>query len=171
MSDFNNIIYKCLIELGCNFDLFLWSKTERVKAQKYSYLIEKIYGVGVGKFSLYLNGPYNSMLADELYDIARNRNKYVNEAQINPLSEDASNLLRQLNGNFSNQQIDEVDLLELYTTFDYLKHYYPSFDNDAIFAQLSDKKSTIYERYSNLGQNSINDIISNIDHRINELMN
>ncbi len=171
MTEFNNIIYKCLRELGCNFDLFLWSKNERVKSQKYSYLIEKIYGVGVGKFSLYLNGPYNSMLADELYDIARNRNKYVSENQVNPLSEDASNLLRRLNTFFLNQQINEVDLLELYTTFDYLKSYYPSYENDEIFKQLYDRKSMIYHRYPNLNQDNINNIILNIDAQINELIN
>ncbi len=167
MTEFGKIIYKCLKELNCDFSAFLNSKHERIKLQKYSYLIEKIFGLGVGRYSLYLNGPYNSTLADELYDIARNETEYKLVNKSNPLGQQARNALAIIRECFESRNIEEVDLLELYTTYDFLRKYYPSYTQDEILEKLYNKKPQLVERYNTL---DISNLINNINDRINQLI-
>lgn len=167
MTEFGNIIYKCLRELNCNFSEFLSSKNERIKLQKYSYIIEKVFGLGIGRYSLYLNGPYNSILADELYDIARNENSYVDIMEKCPLPTEINQMLENIRSLFQNANIDEVDLLELYTTYDYLRKYYPSYSNNDIYDKLCKEKPHLIERYQTL---NIREILSVIDTSMNELI-
>ena len=167
MTEFGKIIYKCLKELNCDFSAFLNSKHERIKLQKYSYLIEKIFGLGVGRYSLYLNGPYNSTLADELYNIAHNEGNYINFMNENPLGQDSRQILLNIRSCFQDDNIDEVDLLELYTTYDYLRKYYPSYSDNDIYDKLCKEKHHLIERYRIL---NIREMLSKIDSRMNQLI-
>lgn len=167
MSEFNNIIYMCLKELGCDFSEFLHSKHERIKLQKYSYLIEKVFGLGIGRYSLYLNGPYNSVLADELFAIARNETDYQVEILGKNIGQEAKQILSSLKGLFIDNSIEEVDLLELYTTFDFLRKYYPSYSEKEIFDKLYAEKGHILNKYSSL---NIYELLKSIDVSINGLI-
>lgn len=167
MTEFGKIIYKCLKELNCDFSAFLNSKHERIKLQKYSYLIEKIFGLGIGRYSLYLNGPYNSILADELYNIARNESVFKSFMVENPLGIYSREILTNIRDCFQNNNIDEVDLLELYTTYDYLRKYYPSYSDDDIYDKLCKEKHHLIKRYQSL---NIREMLLAIDDRMNQLI-
>ena len=167
MTEFGKIIYKCLRELNCDFSAFLSSKHERIKLQKYSYLIEKIFGLGVGRYSLYLNGPYNSTLADELYSVAHNESNYKKIMDEHRLGENSRQALARIRNCFQSDNIDEVDLLELYTTYDYLRKYYPSYSDSDIYDKLCKEKHHLIERYQSL---NIKEMLCAIDTRINQLI-
>mgnify|MGYP004484094127 CR=1 FL=1 len=167
MTEFGNIIYKCLRELNCDFSEFLNSKHERIKLQKYSYIIEKVFGLGIGRYSLYLNGPYNSVLADELYNIAHNESPYRDLMEEAPLTDETREVLENIRNLFHVDNIDEVDLLELYTTYNYLKKYYPSYDNNEIFEKLKKEKSYLFDKYKQI---SLRSILDSIDENIDNLI-
>ena len=68
---------------------------------------------------------------------------------------------------FESRNIEEVDLLELYTTYDFLRKYYPSYTQDEILEKLYNKKPQLVERYNTL---DISNLINNINDRINQLI-
>lgn len=169
MCTFKKVIYKCLKALDCNFQEFLNNKNERIKVQKYSYILEKVFGLSVGTFRLYLNGPYNSKLADEIYEIARNEQDYIN-AQNNSLQDCTTGILTQIRNNFNYiDQMSEVDILELYTTYDYIKNNISFINDDEAFARLEKEKSHLFERYSDENID-IRNIIRTIDFNLNNLI-
>ena len=149
MDTFKKILYKCLSYLGCDFNTFQSIKSERIKAQKYSYILQTVFNLPAGRFSLYLNGPYSSNLADDLYDIARNQNAYQANMEEKPLKEEVSDLLNEIRSIFNAEElgIDEVDLLEIYTTYDYLKENFSSSSQEEILSELKRRKADLFSHY------------------------
>ncbi|GAG92373.1 unnamed protein product, partial [marine sediment metagenome] len=128
MDTFKKILYKCLSYLECDFNIFKNNKRERIKAQKYSYILQNTLGLQVGKFSLYLNGPYSASLADDLFDIADHQEELSDNMTVKPLKKGPKVLLDKIKEIFileDSAEPEEVDLLELYTTYDFLKENFP----------------------------------------------
>ena len=131
--------------LGFDYQKFLDDKKERIRAQKYCYIMKKKWNIDLnGTFSLYINGPYNSRLTDDLYEIANDKNapNIANEGSI------STGQLKQLRNLFTqNEQIDEVDLLEFYTTYSYLKENFPHLNEEEVDKELHYRKSAINKEY------------------------
>ncbi len=165
MDTLKKILYKCLRELGCDFHKFDKDKKERIKFQKYCYLLEKIFNLPInGSFTLYLNGPYNSKLADTLYSIVNeDLKKYEANYQNKPLSNDVANDLKRLNDLFKTESFKLIDLLELYTTYDYLCDNFPSYTDEERTQELKKFKAHFFKQYNE------HDIIKTIKNISNEL--
>lgn len=166
MDTLKKVLYKCLMNLDCDFSKFQLHKCERIKFQKYCYLLKKTFSLPLnGAFSLYLNGPYNARLADDLYDIAKNQDDYIGTSP-EDLKETTITKLNTLRNIFQENDppISEIDLLELYTTYDYLNENYPSLSNEERIQELKKRKQQIFAYYPD-PQNIIN-IVEGIATRI-----
>lgn len=131
---FLNWLYTVLTNIGINFSAFLIDKDERIKAQKYCYILDKFYDLPIkGSFSLYINGPYNSKLADLLYSIARKRNG-INTIEID---EELNSIINRIVEIFPVNDSNVVNLLEIYTTYDFLSKNYPNWTEEQRCAELS----------------------------------
>lgn len=151
MDKLKQDLYRYLLALGCDFGRFLRNKNERIKFQKYCYLIKKLFNLKLnGSYSLYLNGPYNSKLADDLFEIANKKTTYENFYRANPLSDETViSRLETLRNIFieNDPPINEVDLLEFYTTYSYLKENYPSLRDEEVIDELRKRKPIICSTY------------------------
>lgn len=124
---FLNWLYTVLTEIGIDFNTFLNDKNERIKAQKYCYILDKFYNLPInGSFSLYINGPYNSKLTDTLYSITRKKNT-INTVEID---ENLRRVINKITGVFPANDPDIVNRLEIYTTYDFIANHYPNWTNE-----------------------------------------
>jgi len=131
--------------LNLDYQKFLNDKKERIRAQKYCYLMKKLWNIDLnGSFSLYINGPYNSRLTDDLYEIANDKSAPYIENQGDIPTEKLEHLRRFF---IQNEQIDEVDLLEFYTTYSYLKDNFSHLNECEIDKELHYRKTAINNEY------------------------
>ncbi|MDR1196529.1 MAG: hypothetical protein LBL00_08655 [Endomicrobium sp.] len=121
MNELKLPLVRCLQELNFSFNDFLTNQSDRIVFQKYGLFLEEIFGVGTGDYSLYIYGPYNPSLARVGYEIAADFREYDREARIAiRLSENAIRILREIREIFSNNNVADRDLLEIYATYFYL---------------------------------------------------
>ena len=124
---FLNWLYTVLTEIGIDFNAFLNDKNERIKAQKYCYILNKFYNLPInGTFSLYINGPYNSKLADTLYSITRKK-VTINTVEID---ENLRGVINRITEIFPAKNPDIVNILEIYTTYDFIANHYPNWTKE-----------------------------------------
>ncbi len=124
---FLNWLYTVLTEIGIDFNAFSDNKDERIKAQKYCYILGKFYNLPIdGSFSLYINGPYNSKLADTLYSITRKRST-ISTVEID---ENLRGIINRITEVFSANDPDIVNILEIYTTYDFIANHYPNWTEE-----------------------------------------
>ena len=151
MMCFLNWLYTVLNRMGINFANFVLDKNERIKAQKYCYLLSKFLNLPInGAFSLYINGPYNSKLADILYEITRCNN--LNTIQLDKNVEDIINRIINI---FPYNKENVVNELEIFTTYDFLCNNYPNLTDSQRMSELFQLKGhlTGYSEFiSNLNQ-------------------
>ncbi len=151
MMCFLNWLYTVLNRMGINFANFVLDKNERIKAQKYCYLLNKFLNLPInGAFSLYINGPYNSKLADILYEITR-----CNNLSTVHLDSNVENIINIIINIFPYNKENVVNELEIFTTYDFLCNNYPNLTDSQRMSELFQLKGhlTGYSEFiSNLNQ-------------------
>lgn len=146
---FLNWLYTVLTEIGIDFNTFVNDKNERIKAQKYCYILNKFYNLPInGSFSLYINGPYNSKLTDTLYSITRKRNT-INTVGID---ENLRRVINRITGVFPANDPDIVNRLEIYTTYDFIANHYPNWTDGQRYNELQHLKGHLPE-FNNIVNN------------------
>jgi len=160
MSQLGEILYLSFKELGFSFDKFLISKTQRIIFQKYSYLMNKYFDLGITGYSIYINGPYSSDLADVGYDIANIQSFYEEKTEDRILKDNYKESLKIIKDIFN----DDSTLLEVYCTYRYLIDESGYKENDSITLEKVKKiKSHLIS-----SDEFINETIPNIDKQLNE---
>ena len=151
MNCFEKALYQILVSFGIDFDSFEQIKDERIKAHKYCYLLSKFFNFPIeGSFSLYINGPYNYHLTDSLYNIAKGRkNIDLSEEQ---MSDEIKQVTDRIIGVFPNNA-HTTSLLEIFTTYDFLRTNYPSLNDNQRFEELRRLKGHLF---GSCGLNEVN---------------
>lgn len=114
-------LFKCYETLGFDFSNYKDSseKETRIVFQKYGLFFDYFFNLKVGKFSLYINGPYNSDLASVGYKIADDIELFKNETNELNLSDDIISFISELHKKLGT----EPDKLEIIATYFYLNKY------------------------------------------------
>jgi uncharacterized protein YwgA len=109
-----NKVIACLKEIGFNPDVNNFE--ERIKIQKLIYLLN-LKGIHTGfKYSLYVRGPYSTVLAHELY-----ANKEIVEklATTTHLSSSEKEKIKEVKQIFDNLQVSLLEVAATYAYFAY----------------------------------------------------
>lgn len=130
MKNFNIIIYQCLNYLGIDFSKIHLDINERIKCQKYCYLISSKYRFpNEATFNLYQYGPYNSYIADIVFDISNNIVLYSDASkEYNYIEKipDLLILLDNIKSIFNCKEQNSINDLIVFATFIFIQENYPS---------------------------------------------
>ena len=150
MNTLNKILHKCLVELGCNFEKFTTDKYERVKCQKYAYILERITYLPInGSFTLYINGTYNEKLQTIFYnEIIPNLSELSKNTIKKKLESNFKDKLKKIKDVFTDNILHSVTLLEIFTTYDYLKINFPSCSEEERIMELKRVFRKYFEQYN-----------------------
>jgi hypothetical protein len=118
MENFEITLFRCFEILDFSFNEFLTNKSQRLIFQKYGLFIDEIFGVGVGRYGLYIHGPYNSQLASVGYIIARNLEFFRNSKRVS-ITDRAEKILNILREVFQ-PTLSDTRTIETYSTYFYL---------------------------------------------------
>ena len=132
-------LFNCFNQLEDSFfDDFKERIEKRIIFQKYGLFFSTIFGLTTGTFSLYIHGPYNYTLADLGYEFANNLDKFSHEKI--EFSNVALNIISTLQEQLP---LGNVDLLEIYSTYFYLKNKYTDFSEEDLFKKVHELKNVI----------------------------
>ena len=163
MSELKTKFYKCFETLEKNFfSDFTENINKRIIFQKYGLFFSTIFGLNTGRFSLYLHGPYNSVLADLGYEYARNISIYNEKNNNIEFSDEA---IRIINGIKQQLPLNNVELLEIYSTYFYLKNKHPDLTDEKILEIVREIKKDLCNKNESITDEllkSINDSLKNI---------
>ncbi len=118
MENFEITLFTCFEILNFSFNEFLTNQKQRLIFQKYGLFIDEIFGVGVGRYGLYIHGPYNSQLASVGYMIAKNL-KFFKDSERVSITDRAKKILDILREVFQ-PTLDDTRIIEIYSTYFYL---------------------------------------------------
>ena len=120
MENFESVLFKCFYLLNFDFKTFLEEQNDRLIFQKYGLFLDEIFGLSIGRYSLYIHGPYNPSLASVGYRIATNLAFFRNHDNI-VLKETAIQILHSLRNTFEPTITTEgTRVIETFSTFYYL---------------------------------------------------
>jgi uncharacterized protein YwgA len=171
MTQFQIALYKYLKEMGYDFKDYSNNKSMRILFQKYCYIIKKFFSLSTGRYNQYINGPYNPTLANEGYEIIEDIYSFenLNDSDFADLlnqqtREKIAKIKDAINNNLNG--IEEVEFLELYTTYDYLRKEY-SFSGESLKNKLMKLKKSLFEdiqRKHNINFDQIFSYLENLDY-------
>ena len=171
MTELKTKFYKCFETLENNFfGNFTASIDKRIIFQKYGLFFTTIFGLNTGRFSLYLHGPYNSSLADLGYEYANNINEYSEKNQAIEFSEEAINII---NGIKQQLPLEDISLLEVYSTYFYLKNKYTDLSEDDIYNKVYEIKKDLILKNPSITKDkllSINESLKNLVNSEDEII-
>lgn len=148
MRDINVILFKLFQSITFDFTQFKSDKKQRIIYQKYGLLFKYLFKTSVGRYGLYLNGPYNTSLASLGYEICDDLGYYNNEADNFELPNRWEDMTLTLFNNFN----FDANLLELFSTYIYLLRENNLAEEEAVNLLIKIKSSIITE------ENCINNI-------------
>ena len=165
MSELKTKFYKCFETLENNFfGNFVGSINKRIIFQKYGLFFTTIFGLNTGRFSLYLHGPYNSSLADLGYEYANNISEYNEKNRSIEFSEEAINII---NGIKQYLPLDDVSLLEVFSTYFYLKNKYTDLSNDDIYSKVYEIKKDLIIKDPSITKDKLESINESLKNLVN----
>lgn len=141
MNELKTKLYKCFETLENGFfDDFITSIDKRIVFQKYGLFFSTIFGLTTGTFSLYLHGPYNSSLADLGYEFARNKEDFATDNTI-IFSDKAVDIINSIREQLP---LEKTDLLEIYSTYFYLKNKHNDMSEEQVLARVHEVKNDLF---------------------------
>lgn len=128
MNELKKKLYNCFSIIDADFfDDFENNMNKRIVFQKYGLFFAFFFGLTIGDFGLYIHGPYNSELTDIGYEFARNKN-YKDATDKIQFATPAVSLINLLNENLP---LEDVNFLEVYSTYFYLLNKRPLSEEEA----------------------------------------
>lgn len=165
MNELKAKLYKCFEILDNNFFVdFKDNINKRIEFQKYGLFFSTIFGLTTGTFSLYLHGPYNSALADLGYEYANNNEFYKNETKAIEFNNIAINIINNIKDILPG---NNIDLLEIYSTYFYLKNKYPDLTEEQLYNRVHEIKKDLFERNHNINRETLIEINNQLKDVIN----
>lgn len=99
---------------------------------------------------MYINGPYNSKLADTLYGITRKKST-INTVEID---ENLRGVINRITEVFPANDPNIVNILEIYTTYDFISNHYPNWTDEQRSNELQRLKGHLPE-FNNIVNNLV----------------
>lgn len=145
MEQFNEKLYQCLTFLGIDFSKLASDKNERIRSQKYSYLISAMYQFPLEYIFKFCElGPYSLELMLALSKLAENlrlnnKNDISFDFDTNLLT-----LLNKIKDMFPDNSEKTINNLIIFTSFIFIQTNYPSFSKEEQFKILCQYKKAYF---------------------------